>query len=65
MGHPIYFTTSEVGGGTRPGRITTGVTMVLITNGVMTFTPDNTLPNQFFYQCGLHDRMGWQVTLIP
>ena len=65
VGHPVYFTTSAVGGATVPGRITAGVANDLITSGTMIFTPDNSLPNQFFYQCGLHDRMGWRVTLTP
>ena len=62
--HPVYFTTDAVGGLTFPGRIP-GVTNDQITNGVMTFTPDNTLPLQFFYQCGVHDSMGWEVRLSP
>ena len=54
-GHPVYFTTNAIGGAGNPDRITTGVTNDLITNGTMIFTPDNSLQNQFFYQCGLHD----------
>ena len=63
--HPVYFTMSAMGGISFPGRITTGVTNDQITNGVMTFTPDNTLPLQFFYQCGVHTFMGWEVRLSP
>ena len=64
-GHLVYFTRHPDGGAGNPGRITTGVTNDLIAGGTMTFTPDNSLPNQFFYQCGLHDNMGWRVTLTP
>ncbi len=64
-GHPVYFTTNAIGGAGDLDRITTGVTNDLITNGTMIFTPDNSLQNQFFYQCGVHDNMGWRVTLIP
>ena len=63
--HPVYFTTDPVGGAGNPGRIALGVVNDLITSGVMVFTPDDTLPGQFFYQCGVHDNMGWRVTLTP
>lgn len=63
--HPVYFTPDQVGGAGFPGRITTGVQNDQITSGTITFTPDNTLPAQFFYQCGVHDNMGWMVMLSP
>ena len=65
-GHPVYFTTDQVGGAGFPARITTGVANDMIEAGVMTFTPDASLMAPvYYYQCGVHDRMGGRVILIP
>ena len=63
--HPFYFSTDEKGGLGAPGRIEEGVVNDLIDVGTMTFTPGDSLPDTFFYQCALHDYMGWRVRLMP
>jgi hypothetical protein len=58
-GHPFYFTTSEFGGATFPGRIpntpsTEQGTIILDTTN---------LPPEFYYQCGIHPYMGGKIVL--
>ena len=60
--HPFYFSTDPVGGSGGVGRIQTGV--LNDGSGLVTFTPDSTHPDQFYYQCERHPHMGWQVRLV-
>ncbi len=62
-GHPFYLTTDPVGGAGAPGEITTGVTGSLTDVGVLTFTPGASTPNLIYYQCGVHQYMGWKITI--
>ncbi len=61
--HPFYITTSPMGGGA--GAIQDGVqgNFGSGTNQLV-FTPGYDLPNQIFYQCFLHDYMGFRIDLI-
>lgn len=62
-GHPFYLTTDPVGGAGAPGEITTGVTGSLTDVGTLTFTPGASTPNLIYYQCGVHQYMGWKINI--
>lgn len=61
--HPFYMTTSPMGGGA--GAIQDGIDGNFGSGtGQLIFTPGYDLPNQIFYQCFLHDYMGFRIDLI-
>jgi plastocyanin len=64
-GHPLYFTTSAVGGTSGRGaqEVTDGVTGALTEQGTITFTPNANTPGLLYYQCAVHDNMGWTITV--
>jgi hypothetical protein len=62
-GHPFYLTTDPVGGAGAPGEITAGVTGSLVDVGTLTFTPGASTPNLIYYQCGVHQYMGWKIDI--
>ena len=62
-GHPFYLTTDAVGGAGAPGEITDGVTGSLTDVGTLTFTPGATTPGLIYYQCGVHQYMGWKINV--
>jgi hypothetical protein len=64
-GHPFVFTNSAVGGATNTGQvITTGVTNSGAISGNVTFTPSAATPNLIYYNCNVHDYMGYQINII-
>jgi len=65
-GHPLYFTTSVVGGASgRASELTSadGVTGSRTEQGTITFTPNAGTPGLLYYQCAVHDNMGWTITV--
>ncbi len=62
-GHPFYLTTDPVGGTGAPGEITMGVTGSLTDVGTLTFTPSAATPNLIYYQCAVHQYMGWKINI--
>ncbi|WP_165358907.1 SdrD B-like domain-containing protein [Spirosoma sordidisoli] len=59
-GHPFVFTTSPVGGFANTSQnITVGVT-----SGSLTFTPTAATPDLIYYNCDVHDNMGWKVNVV-
>jgi hypothetical protein len=65
-GHPLYLTTSSIGGPSGLGNEwLTGVTGSRTDVGTVTFTPDATTPSLLYYQCSVHDNMGWTITVTP
>ena len=65
ISHLFYISTDATGGFGAPGEVTTGVTNSQVATGTLTFTPDNNLQADLYYQCGNHDNMGWTITLVP
>lgn len=59
--HPLYFTTSDKGGSGAPGRIPGSITPFTIPT-LVTFHPA-IYPQNFYYQCALHEYMGYTVNL--
>jgi hypothetical protein len=63
--HAFFISTSSVGGPANlASEVTHGVTNSMVSTGTLTFTPDNTHPNLLFYQCGIHDYMGWKIRIV-
>ena len=62
-GHPFYVGTDPNGGPGFPGEITTGVTNSRTQFGVLSFTPDNSMPSLIYYNSGVHFDMGGMITL--
>ena len=64
-GHPFFISTSFVGGPSNiASEVTNGVTNSMTVNGTLTFTPNATHPALLFYQCALHDNMGWKINIV-
>ena len=61
-GHPFYISTSDIGNG--PGEIADGVTNSKISNGTLSFTPNANHPDLLYYQCDVHDYMGWKINIV-
>ena len=61
-GHPFYISTSTVGNGA--GEVTDGVTSSMTTNGTLSFTPNGNHPDLLYYQCDVHDNMGWKINIV-
>ena len=62
-GHPFYLTTDPVGGAGAPGEITAGVMGSQTQSGTLTFTPDASTPSLIYYQCAVHQYMGWKIDI--
>tara|TARA_R110001583_G_scaffold25760_6_gene93111 strand:+ start:27156 stop:27617 length:462 start_codon:yes stop_codon:yes gene_type:complete len=60
--HPFYISTSTVGNGA--GEVTDGVTNSMTTNGTLSFTPNGNHPDLLYYQCGVHDNVGWKINIV-
>lgn len=61
--HPFYISTSEVGAGADPfadGVSGNGVTG----DGTLVFTPDENTPDLLYYQCQVHQYMGWRINIV-
>lgn len=66
--HPLYFTSSSVGAG-----ILTDYANEIVYGGndttfgteeepyFLTWTPDSTTPDTLYYQCDIHQKLGWQI----
>ncbi len=64
-GHPFFISTSVVGGPSNlASEVTNGVTGSMTTNGILTFTPNNTHPALLYYQCAAHNNMGWKINIV-
>jgi hypothetical protein len=59
--HPFVFTTETNGTG---GSSIDGFPTPLTDSGTVTFTPTETTPSSFSYQCGNHSYMGGTVTIV-
>lgn len=65
VGHPFVITTSAAGGFANSGSvITSGVVNSGTTNGQLLFTPNNTHPALLYYQCNVHDYMGYRINIV-
>jgi hypothetical protein len=62
--HPFYISTNEVGAGS--GLYTNGVTPPTGVSGnlVLTFAVPAAAPDQLYYQCAHHERMGWRLDIV-
>ncbi|MEM1116907.1 MAG: hypothetical protein AAF845_13810 [Bacteroidota bacterium] len=61
--HPFVISTSEVGGGA--GTYTDGVTgSGAIGDGTLVFTVPEAAPDVLWYQCDIHQRMGWRINVV-
>ncbi|MCC6426314.1 MAG: hypothetical protein IT435_05795 [Phycisphaerales bacterium] len=62
--HAFYISTNEIGSGTgiwsdgvsHPGGVTG--------NATLTFAVPFGAPDLLYYQCDIHDRMGWKITIL-
>ncbi|HKR04466.1 MAG TPA: T9SS type A sorting domain-containing protein [Bacteroidia bacterium] len=65
-GHYFFISTDAVGGpGSLPSsEVTDGVVNSMIDIGTLYFTPNASHPNLLYYQCGLHDYMGWEINIV-
>lgn len=61
--HPFFLSELESWSGYE-GEITNGVENSRVQNGTLTFTPDDSHPDQIFYQCGFHANMGWTINIM-
>jgi hypothetical protein len=60
--HPLYISTSDVGGG--EGVWSEGVEGNFATTGnALTFTVPMSAPDLLYYECGAHPRMGWRLNI--
>ena len=65
VGHPFVITTSPIGGFANSGSvITNGVVNSGTTNGQLLFTPDNSHPSLLYYQCNVHEYMGYKLNIV-
>lgn len=61
-GHGFYFTTSDTGGQGAPGSLLAS-NQQPVDQGQLVFTVRPDLPNNFFYQCDIHPKMGGPVEI--
>lgn len=59
-GHPFHITTSTVGG-SFANEVTSGVTNSQTQGGALVFTPNSSHAALLWYQCGVHQNMGWKI----
>ena len=63
--HIIYISTDPVGGPANlASEVTNGVVNSMTSMGTLYFTPNASHPNLLYYQCSLHDYMGWKINII-
>jgi hypothetical protein len=62
-GHPFYLATDPVGGPGAPGEITAGVTGSQTQVGTLTFMPSASTPSLIYYQCAMHQYMGFKIDI--
>ena len=61
-GHPFYMTTDSTGGqGSKDSLM--GPNEIVTDKGRMTFKVRDDLPNEFYYQCQIHPKMGGKVII--
>ena len=64
-GHAFFISTSEVGGSANLGsEVTDGVVGSMTGVGTLTFTPNSNHPPLLYYQCGIHDYMGYKLNIV-
>lgn len=68
--HPLYITTSIIGGGSlndnRGETVFAGGEFSAGTPGepyVLTWTPDASTPDLVYYQCDVHQKLGWEISV--
>jgi hypothetical protein len=62
--HPLYFTTSSIGGESNRDKSLMGENEIPTDEGIVTFFIRNDLPDTFYYQCWNHPNMGGKVMLV-
>ncbi|MBL0103410.1 MAG: putative metal-binding motif-containing protein [Bacteroidetes bacterium] len=63
--HEFFISTSDVGGPLNTASVVTdGVTNNFVAVGTLFFTPNALHPNLLYYQCGIHDYMGWKLNIV-
>lgn len=63
-GHPFYLTTDPTGGPSGlASEWTSGVTGNETEIGLMTFVVGQDAPALLYYQCSVHDSMGWKIVI--
>jgi len=65
-GHYFFISTDAIGGPASlpASEVTDGVVGSMIDIGTLYFTPNASHPNLLYYQCGLHDYMGWKINIV-
>ncbi len=61
-GHPFHITSSSVGANFN-NEISSGVTNNELQGGALAFTPNGSHPSLLWYQCGVHQNMGWKINI--
>lgn len=63
--HAFFISTSDAGGLLNLGsEVTDGVVNSMISSGTLFFTPNAGHPSLLYYQCGVHDYMGWKINIV-
>ncbi len=63
-GHPFYFTNSDTGGSAIRNQEEDKIYGPLpMQNGLFTITITNDFPDNLFYQCSVHEKMGGQINI--
>jgi hypothetical protein len=63
--HAFFISTSNVGGPLNvASEVTDGVTGSITAIGTLTFTPNANHPSLLYYQCGVHDYMGFKLNIV-
>lgn len=60
--HPFYLTTNSVGGAAN--QPDNGAITLPQNSGSFTFTPDSDTLSSFYYQCNIHNNMGYVVNVV-
>ncbi|RUT77780.1 hypothetical protein [Ancylomarina longa] len=61
-GHPFYISTDEIGASA--GEVTDGIVGSMTENGTLRFTPNSNHPDLLYYQCGIHQQMGYIINIV-